>query len=221
VIAGDEDASRGAKDGFTITLKTEGAQVYEEEVLVPPGVTDYARWLNGLKGSTVKAVFAAFSGTAAQEFVKQYTALGLKNTIPLYGPGFLTEGVALLKAQGPSAQNVYTAMNYSADLDNAANRRFAGAYQKTHQLSPTTYAMASYDAAAVLDRAIAAAGDNPTPESINTAVSKLGQIPSPRGAWQFGPKNHSPVQKWYLRQVRNDGRALANVMVQDLATVGV
>ena len=51
-------------------------------------------------------------------------------------------------------------------------------------------------------------------------VGKLGQIPSPRGNWQFGPQTHSPIQKWYLRQVRNDGRALANVMVQDLATVG-
>jgi branched-chain amino acid transport system substrate-binding protein len=28
------------------------------------------------------------------------------------------------------------------------------------------------------------------------------------------------VQKWYLRQVRQDGRALSNTVVGDLATIG-
>jgi len=139
--------------------------------------------------------------------------------LPLYG-AFITEG-SVLQAQGDAAKDVYSTCNYSPDLDNEENRKFVAAWRQAYpDATPTTYAMASYDAAAVLDRAIAAAGANPTPESINAAVAKLGQIPSPRGTWQFGPKTHSPIQKWYLRQVRNDGRALANVMVQDLSTVG-
>jgi branched-chain amino acid transport system substrate-binding protein len=80
--------------------------------------------------------------------------------------------------------------------------------------------MASYDAAAVLDKAIGAAGANPTADQINAAIAALGQIDSPRGTWQFSKKTHSPVQKWYLRQVRQDGRALSNTIVGDLATVG-
>lgn len=82
--------------------------------------------------------------------------------------------------------------------------------------------MASYDAAAVLDKAIAdAAKDGDvTPQTINKAIAGLGQIDSPRGSWEFGDKAHSPVQTWYLRQVRPDGAQLANVMVQDLATLG-
>ncbi|GAA4264274.1 hypothetical protein GCM10022255_116400 [Dactylosporangium darangshiense] len=53
--------------------------------------------------------------------------------------------------------------------------------------------MASYDAAAVLDRAIAAAGADPTPEAINEQVGPLGEIPSPRGNGRFN-KNHGPIQ---------------------------
>ena len=40
---------------------------------------------------------------------------------------------------------------------------------------------------------------------------------SPRGTWQFDKQNHTPVQQWYLRQVREDGRALSNVVLQSLA----
>jgi branched-chain amino acid transport system substrate-binding protein len=80
--------------------------------------------------------------------------------------------------------------------------------------------MASYDAAAVLDRAIATAGPDPSPEDINSAIAELGQIDSPRGPWRFAEDTHAPIQKWYLRQVRRDGRALANVVVSELATLG-
>jgi branched-chain amino acid transport system substrate-binding protein len=111
-------------------------------------------------------------------------------------------------------------LNYSPDLDNAENRAFVAAWRADHDRPPTTYAMASYDAAAVLDKAIAAAGANPTAEEINAALGSLGRIDSPRGPWQFSKKTHSPVQKWYLRQVRPDGRALSNTVVGDLATVG-
>ena len=86
--------------------------------------------------------------------------------------------------------------------------------------TPTSIVMASYDAAAVLDRAITAAGINPTPAEINTAIAGLGQLTSPRGPWQFAKSTHAPIQKWYLRQVRRDGRALANVVVSELTTLG-
>ena len=33
-------------------------------------------------------------------------------------------------------------------------------------------------------------------QSINNAIAGLGQIESPRGAWQFSKKTHSPVLGW-------------------------
>lgn len=80
--------------------------------------------------------------------------------------------------------------------------------------------MSAYDAAAITDRAVAAVQGDPTPEKINVEIGRLSKIASPRGTWQFSTKTHTPIQKWYLRQVRQDGRALANTMVEDLATVG-
>ncbi|MEV4138054.1 ABC transporter substrate-binding protein [Dactylosporangium sp. NPDC049742] len=207
--------------GFTTEFTKIGGQLVNGKATWTPfpATTNFLPYLSQIKQSGAKAVYTFYAGKAAIDFVKQYAQSDAKD-IPLYAAGFLTEG-SVLQAQGDAARNILNVCNYSPDLDNEENRKFVAAWKQKHpDATPTEYAMASYDAAAVLDRAIAAAGDNPTPESINAAVAKLGQIASPRGNWQFGPKNHSPIQKWYLRQVRNDGRALANVMVQDLATVG-
>ncbi|MFC3505652.1 ABC transporter substrate-binding protein [Micromonospora krabiensis] len=183
-----------------------------------PTTTNFTPYFARIKASGASAVFTFYAGSAAVDFVKQYAQSEIRD-LPLYAAGFLTEG-GVLDAQGEAARDIYSVLNYSPDLDNAENRAFVAAWKTKHDGSPTTYAMASYDAAAVLDRAIGAAGDDPTPESINEAIGKLGQITSPRGTWQFSTTTHSPVQKWYLRQVRQDGRALSNTVVGDLATVG-
>jgi branched-chain amino acid transport system substrate-binding protein len=180
-----------------------------------PGGT-LAPYLNAIKSSGARAVFAAVSGEGAAAFFRAYRGAGI--TVPLYVPGFVTEGTAL-KDLGDSATGVYTAMNYSADLDNEANRMFAAEYQKVYNGAPSTYAMASYDAGAVLDKALALAGGDVSPQAINTALSQVGQIDSPRGVWQFN-QSRTPLQRWYLRQVRKTGQVYSNVQLGDLAMLG-
>jgi branched-chain amino acid transport system substrate-binding protein len=181
-----------------------------------PGRNSFDSALQQVKATQPKVVLADFAGPAAVEFVRQYRAAGL--TAQIYAPGFLTEGAAL-QALGGSARDILTAMNYSPDLDNEANREFSGAYRRAYGTVPTTYAMASYDAAAVLDKAVLLAGDTLTPQRINLMLGQVGQIDSPRGTWQFN-QPRTPQQRWYLRQVRPDGPILGNVLLTDLATLG-
>ncbi|MFI5836259.1 ABC transporter substrate-binding protein [Micromonospora sp. NPDC051300] len=208
--------------GFTEAFAAAGGKLANPDgktTFTPfPATTNFTPYFARIKASGANAVYTFYAGGAAVDFVKQYAQSEIKD-VPLYAAGFLTEG-GVLDAQGDAARDIYSVLNYSPDLDNAENREFVAAWKAEHDGSPTTYAMASYDAAAVLDRAIAAAGDDATPEKINAAISQLGQIASPRGTWQFSPTTHAPVQKWYLRQVRQDGRALSNTVVGDLATVG-
>ncbi len=184
-----------------------------------PKTTNFMPYFADIAKTDAKAVYCFYAGKAAIDFAKQYAQSDIAD-LPLY-TAFVTEG-SVLQAQGAAAKNIYSVLNYAADLDNEANRKFAADWTAEHDTQPTTYAMASYDAAAVLDKAIANAVKNGdvTPKTINKAIADLGQIDSPRGAWEFGDKAHSPVQTWYLRQVRPDGAQLANVMVQDLATLG-
>ncbi|MFF5085466.1 ABC transporter substrate-binding protein [Actinoplanes sp. NPDC000266] len=180
-----------------------------------PATKNYLPFLSKIADTDAKAVYTFYAGTSAVDFVKQYQQSGLK--LPLYAAGFLTEG-AVLEAQGAAATGVYTVLNYAANLDNPANRAFAPAYQQKHGTAPTIFSVAGWDAALVLDQAITAAGPNPTPKAINDAIGKLGTVASPRGDWRFGGQ-HSPIQAYYLRQVKPDGRTQANVVQQTLTTL--
>ncbi|SCL73590.1 amino acid/amide ABC transporter substrate-binding protein, HAAT family [Micromonospora peucetia] len=222
VIGPDYQGGYDQIGGFVDTFVKAGGKLANDDgkpAWTPwPGTTNFLPYLNKITSSGAKAVYCFYAGTMAVDFVKQYEQAGLKGKVPLYGAGFLTEG-SVLAAQGAAADGVQTVLNYAANLDNAANRAFAPAYQQKHQTAPNLYNVTGYDAALVLAAAIAAAGDKPTSESINAAIGKLGAIDSPRGQWRFGA-SHSPIQPWYLRKVQNDGRARANVVVQNLTTLG-
>jgi len=215
IVAPDYQAGHDEVKGF---IEAYGRRILGEPTFVSfnPPTTNFQSALTGIRGSEASAVFCFFAGAQATAFVKQYRELGLAPD--LYAPGFLTEG-GLLREQGDAAKGIFTSMNYSPDLDNQPNRTFASAYLKKYNAVPTTYAMASYDAAFVLDKAIELAGAQVSPQILNLSIGKIGSIDSPRGNWQFN-QNRTPLQKWYLRQVRPDGGVLSNVVLSELTTLG-
>jgi branched-chain amino acid transport system substrate-binding protein len=182
-----------------------------------PDTTDFLPYLAAIAATDAAAVYTFYAGRPAIDFVTQYAQSPVAD-LPLYG-AFLTEG-AILAAQGQAAEGIWNVLNYSPDLDNPANRAFVAEWSARYDRTPTTFAMASYDAAAVLDKAIATIDGQVTRAGINTAIGGLGQIDSPRGPWQFSTVTHAPIQRWYLRVVANDGAELSNILVQDLATIG-
>jgi len=217
-LAANYQAGIDEIEGLKATFLPAGGVMANEPLYTPfPTLKNFGPHLNQIKSSDAKAVFCFYGGGMAVQFVKEYKQFQVG--LPLYAPGFLTEG-AVLKGQGDAATGIFTSMNYAADLDNAANRKFASEYQKQHEGEvPTTYAMASYDAAAVLDKAVLLAGEDLTPQTLNAALGRVGQIDSPRGTWQFN-QNRTPQQKWYLREVKMDGAVLANTLVSELTTLG-
>jgi branched-chain amino acid transport system substrate-binding protein len=222
IIAPDYPAGRdsvnGFREGFGIGVNDPrlGTPVWTEPDTAPPR-DSFRPKIDQLLAVNPAAIYCFFAGQAAIEFIRALWAEGYRG--PIYAPGFLTEGIVLNDLEEQEVSKIYTALNYSPDLDNSANRTFASAYRKLYTATPTTYAVASYDAAQVLDSAIRLAGPSPTPQSVNLALSRIGQVASPRGDWQFN-QPRTPQQRWYLRRVQRDGPVLANVLVDELATLG-
>lgn len=184
-----------------------------------PPTGDFASYLKEAAESDAKAIYASYVGKPAIDFVTQWAKSPAKD-IPLYG-AYITEGSAL-QAEGKAAKGVQTVMNYSSDIDNAANRTFVYEWDALYPDRPTnTFSLAGWDAALVLDQAIASIDEDEevTSTAINEAIGNLGNISSPRGTWQFSEKTHTPIQQWYLRTVDNDGPTLANVVTKSLATL--
>ncbi|MGI5212681.1 ABC transporter substrate-binding protein [Plantactinospora sp. CA-290183] len=219
IIAPDHEAGRDAVQGFRQNFGTD-ERIADPVIWTPftatPGRNTFNPEIAELISRNPDAVFCHFEGDAAVQFLKKLYAGGYRGAI--YAPGFLTEGGVLGRLKRAEAEGILTSLNYSADINNAANRRFASAYRKAHSASPTTYAMASYDAAQVLSKAIRIATEL-SPLQLNLALGKIGQVDSPRGAWQFN-QPRTPQQKWYLRRVQRDGQVLSNVLINELATLG-
>ncbi len=223
VMASDNQGGHDNVAGFTEAFTALGGELANDGgrpawTPWPARSVNYTPFFNRVAASDAKALYTCYSGPDAVDFVRQYARSQLRGTVPLFGPGFLTDE-GLLAAEGAAADGVQTALSYTPDLDIATNRAFVTEFTKRFDTAPRPLDVAGYDAAAVLDRAIAAAGPDPSGEAVNAQIGKIGAVDSPRGAWRWS-LDHTPVQTWYLRQVATDGRGRANVLVKSLTALG-
>ncbi len=199
--------------GFTEGFEKGGGKVMRELNLPFPNV-EFQALLTEIAAQKPDAVYAFFAGAGAVKFVKDYAAAGLKKTIPLYGPGFLTDGT--LEAQGEAAQGMLTTLHYADNLDTPRNNAFRKAFALTYKTNADVYAVQGYDAAQLLGLGLAAAkGDLGKRDAVTSAMRKA-TIDSPRGKFTLSPAGN-PVQDMYLREVKGNSNELKSVAVKALA----
>jgi branched-chain amino acid transport system substrate-binding protein len=206
--AGDE-----AFEGFRESFTKAGGTVVKELTLPFPNV-EFQALLTEIASLKPDAVACFFAGGGAAKFMKDYAAAGLKDKIPLWGSGFLTEGV--LQAAGAAAEGVMTTMHYSDSLDTPRNRKFRLDYAKTFKLQPDVYAVQGYDTGLLMVQAFnAVKGDLSRRAEIIKAMENA-RIDSPRGTWTMS-KAHNPVQDIYLRRVENGENKVVGIAAKALA----
>lgn len=209
--AGDE-----AFEGFKESYTKSGGTILKELGLPFPNV-EFQALLTEIASLKPDAVACFFAGAGAAKFIRDYAAAGLKNTIPLYGSGFLTEGV--LDAAGPAADGIITTMHYSDSLDTPRNKQFRTAYATRYKLQPDVYAVQGYDTGLLLAHGAAAVkGDLNNKQALYKAM-ETAVIDSPRGKWTMS-KAHNPVQDMYLRVVENKENKVLGVAAKALADSG-
>ena len=202
VISQDYAAGRETANEFTAKY-TAGGGTIAGEIFTPFGTTnDWQPYLNKIRKSGASAVYAFYSGSEAVNFVKQYDTFGLRGSIPLYAPGFLTAG-DVLEAEGSSAIGTETILHYTDAINTDDNREFVDAYRVDYKRYPSSFSEQGYATAKVIDIAVASAADLSGP-ALAEAITNVGEITSPRGPWKFGA-NHSPEQSYYLLKVAQDG----------------
>lgn len=193
----------GFKEGFTKA----GGKIVEDLTLPFPEV-EFQSLITRIATLKPDAVHAFFAGGGAVKFVKDYAAAGLNKTIPLYGPGFLTDGT--LEAQGAAAEGLKTTLHYADDLDNPANRRFLEAFRKRFNETADIYAVQGWDAAALWDAGLAATGGDTVARDKVVAAMAAAKLDSPRGPLSFN-RAHNPIQNIYLREVKGGKNAYVSV----------
>ena len=188
-----EEAIAGFTEGF---IKAGGKSV--RGLWIPFPNVEFQALLTEIASIKPEAVFVFFAGGGAAKFIKDYAAAGLRKPIPLFGSGFLTDGV--LEAVDNAAEGLETTLHYGDGLNTKRDREFRSGYAKAYKIDPDVYAVQGYDAALLLAAGLdAVKGDIRKKKEIIAAMENT-KIDSPRGPWTMS-KAHNPVQDIYLRKV--------------------
>jgi len=211
--AAGEEAMEGFEQGYTAA----GGTIIKKLGLPFPNV-EFQALLTEIASLKPDAVACFFAGGAAPKFLRDYAAAGLNKTIPLYGSGFLTEGV--LDAAGDAANGVITTLHYADSLDTPRNKQFRLNYAKTFKMQPDVYAVQGYDTGLLLIQGANKVKGDLSAKNELYAAMEGAVIDSPRGKWTMS-KAHNPIQDIYLRRVEgreNKVLGIAQKAVADAAT---
>ena len=206
--AAGEESTGGFKEAF----EAGGGKVIKELTLPFPQV-EFQSYLTEIAALKPDVVYAFFAGGGAVKFVKDYAAAGLNKTIPLVGPGFLTDGT--LEAQGDSAQGMLTTLHYADALNTPKNNAFRAAYMKAYKSEPDVYSVGGYDAAQLLIVGMNAVKGDTSKRAELVKAMETAKIDSPRGPLAF-TKSHNPIHDIYLRKVEGKENKYVSVAVKNL-----
>ena len=160
------------------------------------------------------AVFVFFAGGGAAKFIKDYAAAGLKTKIPLFGSGFLTDGV--LDAVDKAAEGLETTLHYADGLNTERDREFRAAYGKAYRASPTSTRCRAMTQRLLLHRT-GCRERRCQQEKRNDRGDGKSQDRQP--AWHLDDvsKAHNPIQDIYLRKVVGRENKMVGVAHKALA----
>lgn len=188
------------------------------EVYPPLGNNDYAPFLAKIKEAKPEAVYCFYSGSDAVKFVKQFDEYGLKKDIKLAGAGFSFEE-DVLPAQGKSALGAISGMHWAYGLETPLNKKFMDDYKKKFNKEANVFSLQGYDTARVIVEAVnAVKGDTADKDKLIKAIAAV-KFDSPRGPFSFDPATQNPVIDIYIREVKEVGGALHNVVISTVKNV--
>ena len=190
VMAPNYQAGRDAVNGFKRDYK---GQIVDE-VYTQVNQPDYSAEIAQLQAANPDAVYVFYPGGMGVNFVKQYRQAGLLGKIPLISVS--TIDGSTLPALKDLAIGAVTSAPYSPDLDNPENKQFVAAFEKKYNRSPSMYAAQSYDAANLIDSALAKTHGSVADHAALLAALKAADFHSVRGSFKFD-SNQFPDAPFY------------------------
>jgi len=203
---------------FTTGFTKNGGKI-TGSLKAPLGSADFVPFVTQLKNQPTKDIYSFFSGADAVKYIQAWSQLGLPAAgYRMNGAGFLTEQdvLAVVKDQ---ANGAITSLFLAVELDNAENKAFKDAYQKEYNLLPDVFAVQAWDGMQALDLALQATkGDTSDKQKLISALEAV-KFNSPRGAFEFDPATHNPIQDMYMREVKTANGQTVNTISDKIGRV--
>lgn len=214
-VVGQYATDKGYKNVVLITANFQGGKdvlggfkrYYKgkilDEIYTPLNQLDFSAELTQIAAAKPDAVFAFYPGSLAITFVRQYQLAGLLKTTPLLSSGILE--IPTLAALKDSAVGAFGGSFWGPDTDNPVNKKFVQNFESKYKHIPSTWAAQGYDAALLLDSAIAKVKGNVADKDAFRAALKAADFKSVRGNFKFN-NNHFPIQDMSMYEVIKDAK---------------
>lgn len=199
LLAPNYQAGKDTLAGFKRHFKGE----IVDEIYSPLSQQDFSAELSQVSAAKPDTVFAFYPGGLGIGFARQYAQAGMMKSIPLLST-YVADAITL-PSLGPGAQGMISGGVWAPDAANPASVRFVADFEKKYGRIPSNYAAQSYDAAQLLDRAIARVGGRVKDKPAFMAALKAADFQSVRGAFKFN-NNNFPVQDVHVLAVTKDAK---------------
>src|SRR4029077_18952385 len=195
--------------GFQRVFEDAGGKIVQK-LFSPLTVPDYGTYIAQLK-TNVDGIFLGFAGSNGFRFFRQFNEYGLRGKIAVVG-GMTAFDEAVLRNMGDEALGIVTSCWYSAEIENAINKRFVANFRVDWGYDPGFYAAATYTEAAVLDATLTALKGRIEDKAAFMKTVRAIKVDTARGPVSFD-RYGNVVGSVYIRKVeRKDGRLVNRVI---------
>jgi branched-chain amino acid transport system substrate-binding protein len=195
--------------GFQRVFEDAGGKIVQK-MFPPLTVPDYGTYLAQLK-TNIDGLFLGSAGSNGFRYLRQFNEYGLRGKVNVVG-GMTALDEAVLRNMGDEALGIITTCWYSAELDNALNRKFAAAFRAEAKYDPGFYAAATYTDAAVLEAALNGVKGRIEDKPAFIKALRGVKVDTVRGPVRFDPYGNV-VGNVYIRKVeRKEGRLVNSVI---------
>jgi branched-chain amino acid transport system substrate-binding protein len=124
------DSGYDALNAFRLGFEAAGGEIARVAVTHGPGQDKELSSLPDLiRQARPDFMYALYGGKMAEDFCQAFSESGLNRSIPLACSGFMVED-SILPQLGTEVLDVKSVFSWARGLDNAANKRFVGSYEK-------------------------------------------------------------------------------------------
>ena len=204
VIADDFAYGHEMLGGFQQVFEDAGGSV-AQKLFSPLNAPDYGSYIAQIKPD-VDGVFLGFAGANGFRFLKQFNEYGMKT--PIVGGMTAFDEVAV-RNMGDYAIGKLSSCWYTAQLDNAINKRFVATYFKENGYDPGQYASGTYLYGEVLAAAIGALKGKIEDKQAFIKALRAVRVDTLRGPIEFDEYGNV-VGNIYIRKVEKKDGKLVN-----------
>lgn len=174
-----------------------------EEIYTPLNQPDFSAELAQVVSKNPDAMFVFYPGGLGVNFIRQFKQAGLAGKVPLMSAS--TADGTTLPAVKDDALGVLAGSFWAPDFNNPVSKKFVEDFEKKYNRIPSQYAAQSYDAALLLDSAIAKVKGNVADKKAFQAALRAADFKSLRGNFKFN-NNGFPIQDFYVFEVAKDAK---------------